>query len=65
MVMNVWFGYEHDGCELINRCIIIEGLELKLMCILLRCYDVMFSHNAELWWKDFLILDPWSYDHVI
>ena len=28
-------------------------------------YDVMLPLNIGLWLKEFLILEPWSYNHVI
>lgn len=35
------------------------------MYILWLCYEVMFSHDIRLWLKDFPILKPMRYDHVI
>ena len=43
--MNVWSGYEYDGCEMIIG-VLLWGSEVKIpMCILLLCYDVILSHD--------------------
>ena len=55
--------YECDELWDDDRCVIITDWRWFLRASYYHDYDVMFSLNVGLWWKQVLILEPKSYDH--